>query len=176
MSPTPDHSAKFWRRSAILLACGLALGACDARGAGAMRDYLQRDGLWGWDGGAGCENRASAWLVEGDGVEVFRDDRLVERYLLEQRQPLYDNRLPSGEGALAFVDWTFIGRNPEDLDQMGRQEMMFAIRGGPGRPTALVPRNQRSFTHAQTREKSQIAEPYQGGRLVHCDEYAAFQS
>ncbi|MEO1039576.1 MAG: hypothetical protein AAFX09_08520 [Pseudomonadota bacterium] len=141
-----------------------------------MREYLQRDGLWGWGGGAGCIDRASAWLVEGDTVEVFRNNRLMDRYRLEKRVPLYDNRLPSGEGALAFVDWTFIGRNPDNLDQMGRQELMFAIRGGPGRPTALVPRNQRTFTDAQTRDRSQVDEPYQGDRLVHCDEYATFQN
>lgn len=163
------------RFALLALSCSLALTACDSRGGGAMREYLARDGLWGWNGGAGCEQRASAWLVDGESVEVFREGRLVERYLLETRTPLYDNRRPVGTGAFEFVEWRFVGRNPENLDQMGRQELMFAIRGGPGRPTALVARNRRLFIDAQTRERSRPEEPYAGDRLVHCQEYAAFQ-
>ena len=156
-----------------ILALGV-LAACDARGSDAMRDYLERDGAWGWSNGEGCVDRARVWVIEGETLEEFTENRLTERYLLERRQPLYSNRLPNGSGPLEFVRWRFVGRNPQNLDEMGRQEMMFAIRGGPGRVTALVPRNNRSFTSVETRDTRQIDEPYVGDRLVHCDEYAAF--
>ena len=159
----------------VLAAAGLSLAACDAKGPNAMRDYLNNDGLWGWEAGAGCENRANAWLLDGETLEMYRDNRLINRGLIRDRRALYDNRRESGDGMLEYADWHFISRNPENHEEIGLNEVMFAIRGGPGRPTSLVARNERHFTNAETRERTRVAEPYAGRRLVHCDEYARFQ-
>jgi len=154
---------------------GPLLMACDAKGPNAMREYINRDGLWGWDSGAGCENRQNAWLLDGETLEMYRNDRLVNRGLIRDRRALYDNRRESGDGSLEYADWHFISRNPENHEELGLNEVMFAIRGGPGRPTTLVARNQHHFTNAETGERTRVTEPYAGGRLVHCDEWAAHQ-
>lgn len=168
---------RFVRLRRLALCAGLAalISACGAKGPNEMREYLNRDGLWGWDAGAGCEDRANAWLIDGVAISIFQNGEVIERMRLVERRALYDNRRESGDGALEYADWLVVARNPDDPELTSRHEIFFAIRGGPGRPTALRPNNERTFIHPETGERSRVSEPYQGDRLVHCDEWAAHQ-
>ena len=162
-----------WFFFALLGVAGLGIASCGAKGPNEMRSYLARDGLWGWDAGAGCASRANAWLIDGVAVSVFVEGEIVETMRLVERRALYDNRREVGEGSLEFADWTIVARNPDAPDVISRQEVFFRILGGPGRPTALRPNNERVFIDPATGARSRVSEPYQGDRLVHCDEYAA---
>lgn len=161
------------RRAALggLVLTSLVLAACNP--VMDRRERLTRDGEWGWSNGQGCESRADVWLIEGDSMEMYRDGQLVDRGRLESRRLLHDNYRTSGDGPVEYVEFTYIGRASLQTSELGRITTVFAIRGGPGRPTALVPRNVRQYTDTETREERQIDNPRGGDRLVHCDDVAS---
>lgn len=153
-----------------LVLTSLVLAACNP--VMERRERLTRDGAWGWSNGEGCEGRADVWLIDGDSMEMYRDGRLVDRGRLESRRLLHDNYRTSGDGPVEYVEFTYIGRASLQTTELGRITTVFAIRGGPGRPTALVPRNVRQYTDTETREERRIDNPRGGDRLVHCDDVA----
>jgi len=153
--------------------CGLTLASLVLAACNPVmdrRERLTRDGEWGWSNGQGCEGRADVWLIDGDAMEMYRDGRLVDRGLLERRRLLHDNYRTSGDGPIEYVEFTYIGRASLQTSELGRITTVFAIRGGPGRPTALVPRNVRQYADTETHEERQIDNPRGGDRLVHCDD------
>jgi hypothetical protein len=159
-------------KPALLIACvlpALTLSAC-GKLPDEMRAYLLADGDWGWDNGAGCAGRAHVWSVEGNTLTRYRDGAVEEVATGLVRTPLYDNYRESGDGALEYVRWEFNAAAPDGSGTFGSHEMWFAIRGGPFRPTALVPRNRRDFTAASGGERREYEEPNIENRLVHCSE------
>ena len=158
-------------KSALILTAAATLtAACNP--VDGRQESLLREGAWGWSNGQGCADLADAWVVEGDLIEMFQGGRLVDRGRLERRDLLYDNMRTSGDGALEYVAWTYIGRTSLDTQALGRIRTVFAIRGGPGRARALVARNHRRYNDAQSGETERIENPRGGDRLVHCDDVA----
>jgi hypothetical protein len=154
-----------------LVLAGVLLSACNP--VMDRREQLMREGDWGWSNGQGCAGRADVWAIGEQWIEMYRDGRLVDRGLLESRRLLHDNYRTSGEGAVEYVEFTYIGRLSLQTQELGRIETVMAIRGGPGRPTALVPRNHRQYTAPETREERREEEPRGGDRLVHCEDVTA---
>ena len=148
----------------------LALSACGSRDSEAMRSYVLQDGDWGWDNGAGCDGQADIWRFDGDNIEMYRDGTLVDRGIRLTRTARHDEGETLGSGPPSGLVLEYVGAAPDNRAQLGRNRIVFRIRGGPGRPTALRADLKRSFTPAEG-SKRRIDEPRGGDRLVHCAEF-----
>lgn len=150
-----------------LLALALLLAAC-GKPTGEMRAYLMQEGGWGWENGAGCEELTDAWVVHGDWIDMYEGGQFVTRAKLMGRDIRFEDGETYGAGYPSHVHWQIIAQDPENPARLGRHKIRFAVRGGPGRPTALVTELKRDFTDAETREMRRITDPRGGQRLVAC--------
>lgn len=154
----------------IPMACLAILPAACGKMPSELREYVQQDGDWGWGNGSGCKDRTDAWYIAGDRITIYSQGEIAGYLRLDERRGLYSNGLTSGSGAWTDMLWILHGPAPDGSGETGRQEMRLAIRGGPGRTTALRTYNHRLFIDDETGERRRIDEPRRGDRMIPCNE------
>lgn len=101
---------------------------------------------------------------------MYRDGVLVDRGIQLNRTIRQDKGETRGSGPPSGVVLEYVGTAPDNREELGRNRIVFVVRGGPGRPTALRTNLKRSFTPAEG-SRRRIDEPRGGDRLVHCSEF-----
>ena len=157
------------RFSLLIGLCALCLTAC-GKLPNEMRAYLLQDGAWGWDKGRGCEGLKDAWVVEGKWIQMYKDGKQVDKALLQDRRLMTNTASNGSGGKVTGVTWHFVGRDPDHPDKLGRHDMRFSIRGGPGRKITLVAWKKYGFMDAETKKKRTIKTDRAGQRLLPCSE------
>ncbi|GGY36813.1 hypothetical protein [Parvularcula lutaonensis] len=144
------------------------LAACGGEATG-DRAYLDSEGLWGWQNGAGCEGLKDAVEVDGKRIVFFEDGRRVGRAkLVERTYDTDDDGSGMGTGRVMFATWTFIAPDPRAPSDLVRHAMRFEVERDGDRITRLrAVDTRRLIDRAKTQRI--IDESRAGDGLAHCD-------